>query len=196
MLPRNYARNVNRWSWSKQELRPILTCHPHTRNYTTRKTFCIRKFMTHSCKKIQNCCKFRVHDPSYIFLETFLQNSWINATHMLWSHQYINFYDPLRTLWMYCATECKQQCHTSICHHHSTAVMWRQRRAAAVYSATAWLTILRLTQWLSDWILHWQGLNLQLAFTALQLSHRKSIFRHDWNCHARSSHYSYLLLLI
>ena len=121
MLPRNYARNVNRWSWSKQELRPILTCHPHTRNYTTRKTFCIRKFMTHSCKKIQNCCKFRVHDPSYIFLETFLQNSWINATHMLWSHQYINFYDPLRTLWMYCATECKQQCHTSICHHYSTA---------------------------------------------------------------------------
>ena len=138
----------------------------------------------------------KVHNPSYIFLETVVQNSWIKATHMPWSHQYINFYEPLSTLWMYCATECKQQCHTSICHHHSTAVMWRQRRAAAVYSATAWLTILRLTQWLSDWILHWQGLNLQLAFTALQLSHRKSIFRHDWNCHARSSHYSYLLLLI
>ena len=110
---------INRSSWSKHELRPILTCH--TRSYATQKTFRIRKFMTHPCKKIQNDCKFRVHEPSYIFLETFLQNSWINATHMTWFHQYIKFYEPLSTLWMYCATECKQQCHTSICHHYSTA---------------------------------------------------------------------------
>ena len=160
-----------------------------------------RKFMTHSWKKVGNYCKVKVDNPSYSFLETLLQKSWIKATHMPWPHHYINFDEPSSTLRMYCTTECKQQCHTSICHHHSTAsprqnsgnVARRQRR---VLRHSMPYYIRRLTQWLSDWILHWQGLNLQLAFTALQLSHRKSIFRHDWNCHARSSHYSYLFLLI